>query len=413
MFKYFSTLILITIFCCSHLCIAQSALPPSNEPGIELAFYPTSTPTTFLLVEKATQQLMLLEQRQASLELLRSFPCATGENPGTKETSGDARTPEGVYFITEVFQDSEITVFGSRAFHLNYPNIFDEYAGHNGDGIFIHGTNTTLYPYSTNGCITLNNVDLEELAPYLTVQTIPIVIVDTLTEDIGGANFSMSYGDPMFNSIMDAIGLSDAEIKPEQIEKLQFFKVGAQAMAWIRYSEYDDNFMQYKYDKQVFFKPIHSTDWRILYASHKQDKILSLLAVHPTKHRIIKAIPQTPPPKPSQLAIAKGTELLDFVERWRKSWSSKDIDTYMQCYSRDFHSGGLGKKDWRKKKTYLNRKYEYIQISIDNIIVERTSEEAKISFFQKYESDLYQTSGKKTLQLVMEDGQWRIRKEYM
>ncbi len=85
----------------------------------------------------------------------------------------------------------------------------------------------------------------------------------------------------------------------------------------------------------------------------------------------------------------------------------------MACYSRDFHSGGLGKEGWRKKKSYLNRKYEYIQVTIDNIVVERTPQEARISFFQKYESDLYQTSGKKTLQLVMEDGEWRITKEHM
>jgi len=34
----------------------------------------------------------------------------------------------------------------------------------------------------------------------------------------------------------------------------------------------------------------------------------------------------------------------DFVEKWRTSWSGKDIDTYMDCYSKSFHSGGLDKK---------------------------------------------------------------------
>lgn len=85
----------------------------------------------------------------------------------------------------------------------------------------------------------------------------------------------------------------------------------------------------------------------------------------------------------------------------------------MNCYSKDFHSGGLDKKGWRQKKTYLNKKYDFIQVTIDNIVVERSNTTAIVSFFQTYQSDLYQTSGTKTLQLITEDGKWMIAKEYM
>ena len=85
----------------------------------------------------------------------------------------------------------------------------------------------------------------------------------------------------------------------------------------------------------------------------------------------------------------------------------------MDCYSKNFHSGGLGKTGWRKKKTYLNQKYQFIHVAIDNIVVERSSKTATISFFQTYQSDLYQTSGTKTLQLVMEGNKWMIETEYM
>ncbi|MFT5728508.1 MAG: hypothetical protein ACI8PB_002662 [Desulforhopalus sp.] len=82
---------------------------------------------------------------------------------------------------------------------------------------------------------------------------------------------------------MDTLGLSAKGLKLEQIEKLQFFKVGYQAMAWIRYDEYDANSMQYKYDKQVFLKPSLSRNWRTLFSTHKQDMIPSLLAINPIK----------------------------------------------------------------------------------------------------------------------------------
>ncbi len=47
---------------------------------------------------------------------------------------------------------------------------------------FIHGTNKKLNPNSTNGCITLNNNDLDELAPYLAVNTLPIIVLDNESE---------------------------------------------------------------------------------------------------------------------------------------------------------------------------------------------------------------------------------------
>lgn len=244
MLTRFTHILLFTILTCTfYIPQAKGGLPPSNTSGVELFFYINGSPTPFIVVEKRTQKLMLFEQGK-SLKHIKTFTCATGENPGTKKISGDAKTPEGVYFITEIFQDNEITVFGSRAFHLNYPNVFDNYDGNNGDGIFIHGTNKTLIPYSTNGCITLNNDDLEKLAPFLTVKTIPVIVVETLEEDLGLKNFAMSYGDSRFKTMMDTLGLSTKDLKSEQIKKLQFFKVGSQAMAWIRYDEYDANSMQ-------------------------------------------------------------------------------------------------------------------------------------------------------------------------
>ena len=436
-FTHFLTIASISII--GLISIAYGGLPPSNTPGIQLYLYVDHSPTPFIIVEKATQKLMLFEQGD-TLTLINTWSCATGETPGTKSVSGDTKTPEGIYFITEIFQDNEITVFGSRAFHLNYPNIFDEYAGHNGDGIFIHGTNKTLIPYSSNGCITLNNRDLEQLAPYLAVDTVPVIIVEIMEEQLKQQNFALSYGDSTYNTIMETLGLANQTIKPEQIEKLNFLKVGPQAMAWIRYDEYDANSLQYKYDKQVFLTPSPAKNWRTLYSTHKQDMIPDLLAIHPKKYKntlvkealaalppevvtapppkVVAAPPPEvvviqPPPKRAIATIKKGGEIIDFVEKWRKSWAQKDMKTYMSCYSNNFRSSGLNKTGWRQKKTYLSQKYQYIQVGIDNIVVERTNKKAKVSFFQKYKSDRYQTSGTKTLQLVMEDGKWMIEKEYM
>ncbi len=134
-------------------------------------------PIHLVLVNKKKQQLQVLEH-DGTLKVVAQFTSATGENSGRKLISGDSRTPEGIYFITREFKDNKITIFGNRAFHLDYPNIYDKAVGRNGDGIYIHGTNKELKPNSTNGCITMRNNDLDMLEKYLGKAITPVVIVE-------------------------------------------------------------------------------------------------------------------------------------------------------------------------------------------------------------------------------------------
>lgn len=86
----------------------------------------------------------------------------------------------------------------------------------------------------------------------------------------------------------------------------------------------------------------------------------------------------------------------------------------MSCYSPSFKNGRLNYAGWKKKKTYLNQKYKFIRVDIRNIVVEWTARGANVSFFQSYQSDKYQTTGKKLLKLVHDDATgWLIQKEIM
>jgi murein L,D-transpeptidase YafK len=108
-----------------------------------------------------------------------------------------------------------------------------------------------------------------------------------------------------------------------------------------------------------------------------------------------------------------GEKLLVFVEKWRQAWQNKDLDVYMKCYSPTFTSGNLDKNGWRVKKRFLNKKYRYIKVSIDNIIVEWTGTGANVTFSQTYESDKLKTSGTKSLTLIKDKDGWVIEKEKM
>lgn len=419
------------LFCClllsilisesSSLCLASTNVTDDGGKSVQLQIYapPENAAFHFTLVEKDRQQLTLYRQR-GQLETVITLPCATGENPGNKRTSGDSRTPEGIYFITEIYEDSKITVFGSRAFHLDYPNVFDIHAGRLGDGIFIHGTNKNLVPNSTNGCITLNNRDLENLAPYLVVDHLPVIIVKSLSGNEDAMVTSLTETSPHFHQILELLSLGDEHIATERISTLYLLEVDNQAIASIKYDQMDGDTLRLSYQKKSYLTAGLQQPWRVVQSIHSQDPFPLILARLPIKHRspVMAAISSNkndPGKKPSKQPHVKktGAELLTFVEKWRKAWESKDLQTYMSCYSPTFVSGKLDKEAWRRKKSYLNRKYSFISVSIRNIIVEWTKDGANVSFHQNYMSDQYQSSGTKVLQLLHRNNSWLINREIM
>ena len=169
----------------------------SDLLNLDLRVYVAAKPIYCLLVEKDRQRLRVL-RHDGRLQVVAEYPAGTGENDGPKEKEGDAKTPEGVYFITKAYQDSKLSVFGTRAFQLNYPNYCDLGEGRTGFGIYIHGTKQDLRLRASNGCVTLDNGDLDKLAEFIRVGT-PVFIVDSLSAagaggkaypDLAGHNFA-------------------------------------------------------------------------------------------------------------------------------------------------------------------------------------------------------------------------------
>ncbi len=132
-------------------------------------------PVHLILVEKALQKLYLYCY-DGRYQLIKSYNCSTGEHRGKKQKEHDQKTPEGIYFNITAYRDSKITLFGDRAFGLNYPDIFDNFEGNFGRGIFIHGSNQSIKPFSTNGCVVLNTRDLADLDQRVSLEKTPVII---------------------------------------------------------------------------------------------------------------------------------------------------------------------------------------------------------------------------------------------
>jgi len=107
------------------------------------------------------------------------LPVPPEKKPGSKQVAGDAKTPNGIFFVTKILTNpGPLEVYGSMAFPLDYPTISDKRAGRDGNNIWIHGTTKTLLPTQSKGCVVLHDSDLQRLANFIYFNKTPVIIAE-------------------------------------------------------------------------------------------------------------------------------------------------------------------------------------------------------------------------------------------
>ncbi len=382
-------------------------------------------PQYVLLVEKSTQKAYLYRNRNID-HPVGVYSCSTGENKGPKSDKDDKRTPEGVYFVTNSFRQKDLApIYGAAAFPIDYPSPRDRELGRKGYGIWIHGTNETLKPRDTSGCVVFRNEDIIELSAYLGERHTPIIITERINFvekrelqkegaelkgfitgwleawrggniDLymscyakefraGGKNWrqwrahkrrlSRKYGriDITIDSLKIQRENGIAVAKFNQVYKANgFFSVG---------------------EKRLYLQK-KSPEWRIV------DEFFQ------KKTGSAQRVTSRPRREEEFVAIKR------LVSDWQKAWQEKDLKRYMANYSEDFSSLGLDREGWRRHKSEVNNRYSQIRVTIRNLKIRLlSSERATVYFDQEYRSDRYHDRGRKTIKLIKRDGRWRIRTE--
>jgi murein L,D-transpeptidase YafK len=181
--------------------VSPSAMPSATAPTPTQASTPANAasaataranpaPTRFppdanvLLACKKDRTLYVYSRKPAGWARLAAFPMAIGRNAGDKDVRGDARTPEGRFWIVGMAPGpSKGPVYGSLVFPLNYPRPSDRAEGKGGDGIWIHGVPIGTLPNYTHGCVSLANDDMLALATFVDAATPIVVLSDSLGPD--------------------------------------------------------------------------------------------------------------------------------------------------------------------------------------------------------------------------------------
>ena len=123
-----------------------------------------------------------------------------------------------------------------------------------------------------------------------------------------------------------------------------------------------------------------------------------------------EAVPEpsdtVPAPSPSE-------QVASAVRSWAAAWERRDVAAYLSAYGDDFEpADGSSRSSWRALRRRRLTTPGWIRVEIEGLeIVRRGDGLAEARFLQSYTSPDYADVVRKTLELVEEEGQWRILAE--
>lgn len=397
-----------------------------------------------VIVEKKSQTLFLYEFSQEGVRLNFQATCSTGEIQGVKQESGDKKTPEGIYFLNDEYEDRYLSpIYGKKAFPTDYPNLMDQRTGKNGSAIWIHGTNKPLKPMDSNGCVVLENNDILRLADHVSLNTTPVIMVESLTKTDEAILIKKKKAiRSMVNSWLSALETGTyhdylAFFSPDYLPDITWWQQWHDIKGRLEKKRKEnrgegikiaiDNVGIYFHDQTylVLFDMIFNYGGENMFLG-KRKLFLSFVK---SEYKIVGDVFQTTAEKLvkksyplTAAAVLLGgvtieadsgdnKEILVTVEKWLNAWSSKDMETYGSFYADNFFSDGMNKKRWIRKKQLLADKYSFIRVAGDNFKINRKKDMSEVTFFQEYASNQFKTEGIKKLKLVNKGGIWMIYQE--
>ncbi len=387
-----------------------------------------------ILVEKQTQMLYVYSLKNKALQLVFSAPCSTGEVVGAKKKAGDKKTPEGVYFLFDEYEDRYLTpVYGEKAFPSDYPNFYDRRLKKDGSAIWIHGTDKVLKPMDSNGCIALENENILSLSEYIRLDSTPLIIVEKIVKTEPSVQ-----ADREKKVLKILTDWSHSIEAGSYHEYLAFYsdEYVPDISWWESWRELRDKSNQDKVSLTVKMtnagiyahKDVVVALFDLILSSGKEKiligkrKLFMLETVN--GYKIVGDTFQKKS-KESQTMdgslIAGAQKLIKYnpkeasaketIQKWLAAWSSKNMDAYSGFYADNFSSDGLGKKAWVKRKNQIFKKNTYITVTGTDFQITQKKDRCDIRFFQNYESSIFSTKGTKHLKLVRKGGLWKIFRE--
>lgn len=131
------------------------------------------------LLDKSTRTLTIWQNTEDGPKLVEAHPADMGRRSGDKQVLGDRKTPEGIYFFRTIHEAEMLNYdeYGSRAYTMDYPNLFDVRAKKTGSGIWLHAVPNKKSLYrGSRGCVVVRDKIITALGKYVEPNKTPIVV---------------------------------------------------------------------------------------------------------------------------------------------------------------------------------------------------------------------------------------------
>jgi len=381
----------------------------------------------YVIVVDKQDQKMYVFHKNVYFSKVFEAPCSTGKKPGAKQVSGDAKTPNGIFFATKVLRNpGPSETYGSFAFPLDYPTLADKKAGRNGNNIWIHGTTKKLLPSQSNGCVVLSDSDLQRLTNIIFFNKTPVVIAesinwvspnkvspakDELERILMSWNKALTEGDI---KNIDSLYLQGSEIKGKSREELiNKIKSIKNLNNHFVLQPRDVSILKQDNNAVIVFDQIVAVNSDNSFRGSYNKLVLENIN---NKWYILDNVPPPliPDKKLAQIDSPQNRgPVQDLIKKWAESWKSGDMKTYRSCYAANFQSKGMNLNDWVSHKADVRKNSKIINIGVDNLSISADGNNAKAVFIQHYNSSTLKSSGKKKLELIKINGEWKIFREIM
>lgn len=426
--------VILSLMTTTHLSVSQAI---GSENPVNFEIYNKGEPFNILVVQKSTQQLTVYSAGDKQLKVVRQFACSTGKVKGLKAVEGDAKTPSGIYFITGEILDKDLAaIYGTRAFPLDYPNALDRKKNLNGSAIWLHGTDKKLQPYQTNGCVAMDNENIDALKSYIRLNRTPVIITETL------GNITVTHNEPWqieldknlsirsnslkSGSYHDYLSIYHPDYLPDitwwgswkelrskpgidaslSLERLNLFAVSTGEKTVALFDQYlVGNEKKINVGSLKFFLSPFYGNLRVIAEEYQE-----------TPSHETEAKNQSPlilAGRRFQEPSYFNQEIESMIDAWLESWSKKEIKQYASFYSKEFKSqNNFNLKQWIAYKEMLNKRYKSIKVSRKGLGIKQDKDELRVSFIQYYKNDSFSSKTNKTIILIKEGGIWKILREF-
>ena len=158
----------------------------------------------------------------------------------------------------------------------------------------------------------------------------------------------------------------------------------------------------------TYSRPPRASDGCVVLANQDLDAVANRLQVGITPIIISNKVEWSSPDE----VLAQRNELAPHLENWRRDWESRNTDSYLAHYGRDFDSGGQDLAKWSNHKRQVNIGKSWIKVDISNVgmlLYPGRDDLIVVSFDQDYSSSNLSNKMKKRQYWMKEkNGRWKI-----